>query len=159
MRGATDELHAVKGIYPYGSSARHAEEAVQRALINPKMDQALHLLELMDRSEREIGLDSVLFQALKVFDLKLRRRVGHHVRICPPNLGIRHMRSLKVCWVHHTRQVCRRGAARHRSLIRLGIDFGEHVARVVATPLCGGGPRRGDNEIEPPICRTILGTA
>src|SRR5579862_8135591 len=118
MRRATDELHPVKGIYPYGSPALHAEETVQRSLINPKADQALHLLELMDRNEREIGLDSVLFQALKVFDVKLGRRVGHHVRVLPPNLRIRQMRSLEVCWVHRTRQVCQSGATRHRNLIR-----------------------------------------
>ena len=56
------------------------------------------------------------------------------------------------------RQIIEARSTCDRDLIRLGIDFGEFVARVVALELRLFA-WLGANEIDPPTCRIIFGTA
>src|SRR5262245_60928012 len=91
VRCAPDQLHPVERIRSCGSAARQAEETVQGARVDPKADQALHLLELMHGREREVRLDPAFPQALQVLDVELGCRVGDHVGVLPPDHRIAHV--------------------------------------------------------------------
>ena len=55
-------------------------------------------------------------------------------------------------------QIVEGGATGYCDLVRLGIDLGQLMARVVALEL-GFFPGSGAKEIDPPSCRIIFGTA
>jgi hypothetical protein len=99
-------------------------------------DEALHEFEAVDVAEREVRLDAVLHQPLDVFEVEVGRRVGDHVghRMEHRRVGEARPGEGIIDRVQR-RQIIERGATGNRDLIRLGIDLGQLVARVIALEL------------------------
>ncbi len=90
---------------------------------------------LMDRSGHEIRLDLVGAEAFQVLEVERRPGVHEHPGPCGLNLRIVvEMRSLDVVRHEHRHDVPLRGAGGDGDVFRLGIEFRQHVPRVVIEP-------------------------
>ena len=85
--------------------------------------------------QREIGLDTVLTQALQVLKVKGRTGVGIHTRPRRNRLRVLKMSPLDVLGRPHLRDIHHGGADGDRDGIRLRVQLGEHVTGVVVQPL------------------------
>src|SRR5271170_5015149 len=135
MRRATDQLHQVKRICAAHSAAADAEETVHRPHVVSLADQTLDEFEAVDVREREIRLDTVLNHLLDVLEKEVGRRVGHKVSHRMEHRRIRKACPGKFFYRVQCCQVIEGRSAADRDLIRLWIDLGQLVARVVALEL------------------------
>ena len=102
VRRAADQLHQVERIGAADAAAADAEEAVHRPHVVALADETLHEFEAVDVAEREVRLDAVLDHALDVFEIEVRRRVGHQVGHGMEHRRVGETRSLQR---HHLRGV------------------------------------------------------
>ncbi len=119
----------------------------QRPLVDAAADQALHRLVAVDVVELESALDAGGAQALDVFLDQAGAGGNDHLAIGLVVLRLGHGRAGDVRELHLLDHVHLGRIDRDRHLIRLGVEFGQHVAGVVLQPLGGGAVglgREGD---------------
>src|SRR5271163_2639577 len=111
MRCTADEFHQVEWIGAAYAAAADAKKTVHWPHVVTLANQALHQLEAMDVGERKERLDPMLDQPFDVFEIEIRRRVGHQVRHGMKHLRIGEARSGKRIDRVQSRQIIERGAA------------------------------------------------
>ena len=104
---------------------------VEGTHVGTRADEPFDTLKLMDVTKHKEWLNIVRPKPLQMFEIEAWSRFGNHVGVRCLNLRISHMRTLNIRSRRHLDDVHSGGPNGNCHLIRLGVEFGEHMAGVV----------------------------